>query len=73
MGIREYDFDNYNDIENQSEIKGKKIQKFELEKNNQELENRICNKIYLCACWFSFLLIIIWFLSIIILIYAFNK
>ena len=60
MGIREYDFDNYSNIENQRKInEEKEIQRIALQKNNEEL-NRICKNICLCIGWILVLILFCW-------------
>ena len=60
MGIREYDFDGYGDIENQMRIKEEKeIQRIALQKNNEELD-RICKNICLCVGWTLVLIMFCW-------------
>tara|TARA_Y100000287_G_C14160829_1_gene324623 strand:+ start:250 stop:459 length:210 start_codon:yes stop_codon:yes gene_type:complete len=62
MGIREYDFDGYGDIENQRRIKEEKeIQRIALQKNNEELD-RICKNICLCVGWVLVLIMFCWVL-----------
>tara|TARA_Y100001958_G_C20860036_1_gene298685 strand:- start:279 stop:482 length:204 start_codon:yes stop_codon:yes gene_type:complete len=63
MGIREYDFDSYNDIELQNRIKEREIQKIALEKNNQEL-NQICKKYCLCIGWIFVLFLFCWIVAL---------
>ena len=68
MGIREYDFDGYCDIENQRRIKEEKeIQRIALQKNNEELD-RICKNICLCVGWTLVLIMICW----IVFLYLFK-
>ena len=59
MGIREYDHDNYSDIENQSIKEEKEIQRIALQKNNEELD-RICKNICLCIGWTIVLILFCW-------------
>lgn len=60
MGIREYDHDGYNDIENQRRIKEEEeIQRIALQKNNEELD-RICKNICLCIGWTLVLIMFCW-------------
>ena len=60
MGIHEYDFDGYGDIENQRRIKEEKeIQRIALQKNNEELD-RICKNICLCIGWTIVLILFCW-------------
>tara|TARA_B100000131_G_C17869977_1_gene513790 strand:- start:517 stop:726 length:210 start_codon:yes stop_codon:yes gene_type:complete len=68
MGIREYDHEDYSDLENQRRIKEEKeIQRIALQKNNEELD-RICKNICLCIGWSLVLIMFCW----IIYLYLFK-
>lgn len=59
MGIREYDFDGYNDIENQRKINTKRNTKDSITKNNEELD-RIFKNICLCIGWTLVFILFCW-------------
>ena len=59
MGIREYDHEDYSDLENQRIKEEKEIQRIALQKNNEELD-RICKNICLCIGWSLVLIMFCW-------------
>tara|TARA_B100000035_G_C20781636_1_gene457147 strand:- start:63 stop:269 length:207 start_codon:yes stop_codon:yes gene_type:complete len=59
MGIREYDHEDYSDLENQKIKEEKEIQRIALQKNNEELD-RICKNICLCIGWSLVLIMFCW-------------